>query len=138
MRILLLAAFAFLAGLSISLGKEKAGAQVWLLTLLEQDGEELAIPSEKEILIVIDGQGSVTGTTGVNRFSSQFERKGNSLEWTEAFKLTRRAGSPEMMNFERAFLKALRNSNMIEQQGEVLTFKSGQDAKAARLRFRMR
>ncbi|MDX2080338.1 MAG: META domain-containing protein [Terrimicrobiaceae bacterium] len=49
---------------------------------------------------------AVAGSTGVNRFGGACTIEGDRLTF-ERFRTTRRAGSPEAMDIERAFLDAL-------------------------------
>jgi heat shock protein HslJ len=105
------------------------------------DAESLAIPEGRCTLSSIEGfgipaglrhhpflsveaQGRVSGFSGVNRFSGALDPDGERV--FPPLATTRRAGPPEAMALETAFLSALGNAAAVELGEKRLTL-SGPD-----------
>jgi len=92
----------------------------WKLTKI---GDSLIENTDHELSLVIAEDGKVNGNTGVNLLMGQLSADQQTLFGTLA--TTRRAGAPEMMQRENAFLDALRKSNRFEVDGATLTLLEG-------------
>lgn len=92
----------------------------WKLTKI---GDSLIENTDHELSLVIAEDGKVNGNTGVNLLMGQLSADQQTLFGTLA--TTRRAGAPEMMQRENAFLDALRKSNRFEVDGTTLTLLEG-------------
>ena len=63
----------------------------------------------------------VTGYSGVNIFSGGYSTNGSHLRMS-SMASTRRAGSPELMQFEATYLKALSATRSYRVDGDILEF----------------
>lgn len=88
----------------------------WKLTKI---GDSLIENADHEPVLIVTDDGKVNGNTGVNLLMGQLSTDPQKLFGTLA--TTRRAGTPEMMQRENAFLDALRKSNRFEVDGVILT-----------------
>lgn len=107
----------------------------WVLESI--DGFELPENLPRRPAVVVTADGSVQGSTGVNRFRGALDNDGNRLFGPLAS--TRRAGPPKAMALEAAFLYALNVAIAVEArdnrvilsgaEGQRLTLdRSGPDA----------
>lgn len=104
--------------------EKKLVDDVWRLKSMTEGGESVSVPItiRGEVTMQLQKGGMVTGASGVNRFRGQAEIDPQGrVEWKSGFMTTRRGGPPELMEFERRFLAALKR---------VDTFTSGQELKA--------
>jgi heat shock protein HslJ len=92
----------------------------WKLTKI---GDSWIENTDHELSLVIAEDGKVNGNTGVNLLMGQLSTDQQKLFGTLA--TTRRAGAPEMMQRENAFLDALRKSNRFEVDGKTLMLLEG-------------
>ena len=72
------------------------------------------------------GDGSLSGSTGVNRMFAQYEIRDGVLE-VGAAGCTLMAGAPEAMEVERRFLSALQAGGAVDLSGDALEIGSGDD-----------
>ena len=81
--------------------------------------------AESSVLIEFPGDGTVAGTTGVNRFGGIAEIDGQKIRF-DRLRSTRRAASPELMDQESRFNRALANTEQfsIDSAG-ILTLLGG-------------
>lgn len=72
--------------------------------------------------VQFEREGRVNGFASVNRFfgSLAIDPQGR-LEWSDGFGSTKMAGAPEAMRQEDAFMKALRATERLALDGDVLT-----------------
>ena len=72
----------------------------------------------------------VTGNTGVNMLNGTYELSGAALQFGPMI-TTRRAGAPELMQQESAFLKALEKTAKADLKGRSLTLRDAGGAALA-------
>ncbi len=65
--------------------------------------------------------GTLKGDTGVNIYEGSYDMDGDSLALDPAFQVTERAGSPEAMDQEGAYLAALGRTKVYRIEDGVLT-----------------
>lgn len=82
----------------------------WELESIE--GFELPDDLSRRPILTVAANGDVQGSTGVNRFSGTLDTDGSRL--FRPLATTRRAGPPEAMALEAAFLKALDGAVAVE------------------------
>ncbi len=84
--------------------------------------------------IALAADGSVTGTTGVNRLTGRVEAEGLGSDALGFAPLatTRRAGPPAAMELERRFLQVLEMTDRMRREGAALVLARG-DRELARL-----
>jgi heat shock protein HslJ len=103
----------------------------WVLTRL---GGEAAMPAEVSarpwFRLDPSDKRRVTGNTGVNLCNGTYELTGRALQFGPMIS-TRRAGSPELMSQELAFLKALEKTATVDLAGRTLTLRDGNQAPLA-------
>jgi heat shock protein HslJ len=88
----------------------------WQLESLE--GHTLPDPARRRPMLTVTAEGAVHGSTGVNRFSGVLDPDGRGLFGPLA--TTRRAGPPEAMALEAAFLKALDSATAVEARDDQI------------------
>jgi len=130
--------FAFLSGCASVTGKDSA-AQIldaqtarrlhqrnWDLKALRVDGRQIVIDVDTKISIGFSPGGKVAGIAAVNRFSANYSLSADGkLSWSGVgIAATRNTGPPELMQKERAFLKALLRANVAILAGRVLLLQS--------------
>ena len=96
----------------------------WILTDLPGSPEKVPVPPPEAPAAVPEfrfdpGEKRVTGSTGVNRFSGPYELSGGSLRFGR-LATTRRAGLPELMRLEDAYLQALTSTRAHRSEGQTL------------------
>jgi len=103
----------------------------WVLTRL---GGQAAMPAEVSarpwFRLDPSEKRRVTGNTGVNLCNGTYELTGRALQFGPMIS-TRRAGSPELMSQELAFLKALEKTATVDLAGRTLTLRDGNKAPLA-------
>ena len=103
----------------------------WVLTRL---GGQAAMPAELHarpwFRLDPSDKRRVTGNTGVNLCNGTYELTGRALQFGPMIS-TRRAGSPELMSQELAFLKALEKTATVDLAGRTLTLRDGNKAPLA-------
>ena len=103
----------------------------WVLTRL---GGQAAMPAEVSarpwFRLDPSDKRRVTGNTGVNLCNGTYELTGRALQFGPMIS-TRRAGSPELMSQELAFLKALEKTATVDLAGRTLTLRDGNKAPLA-------
>ena len=84
-----------------------AGVQ-WILQQMTIDGEAFELAGEKPFIQFDADENKVTGFASLNRFFGSFKiDEAGRVQWPGPFGSTRMAGSPQQMEQEDAFLKAL-------------------------------
>ncbi|MDE5897727.1 MAG: META domain-containing protein [Treponemataceae bacterium] len=112
----------------------------WQLVHFEKDGvaQTIAISTLNIEEDEAAGSYSVSGFSGVNRFHGAYVVKGKQITVPVGFASTRMAGSPEAMEFESLFLRAMQSPSawsVVQEDGlPMLVIESG--AEAAKLSFR--
>ncbi|HTS52986.1 MAG TPA: META domain-containing protein [Burkholderiales bacterium] len=87
----------------------KLQTRQWALKSISTDGSQAVMDMQANMTLVFGADGRVTGYGSVNRFNGaySFSRDGK-LSWPgPGFITTRKAGPPELMEKERAYLEAL-------------------------------
>ena len=93
----------------------------WIVVAINGRSLTATIPSLRFL-----GDGSLSGSTGVNRMFAQYEIRDGVLE-VGAAGCTLMAGPPEAMEVERRFLSALQAGGAIDLSGDVLEIGSGDE-----------
>ncbi len=106
----------------------------WDLKTMTVDGTRVIMHTDGNMTLIFAPDGQAGGYAAVNNFSGRynFDEDGR-LRWNEAFAATRKAGPPELMDKERAYLagipkttRAILSGNALQLQNEdgntVLTF----------------
>ena len=98
----------------------------WDLKGLTVDGHQVVMDVAAQLTLSFGPDGRVTGFGGVNRFGGTYEVSADGkLTWTGAgFTATRKAGPPELMDKERAYLDGLRKVNVALLRKHGLTLQS--------------
>jgi heat shock protein HslJ len=107
----------------------------WRLESLQ--GEAIDPPASMDAetpSVALAADGSVTGTTGVNRLTGRVEAAGLGSDALGFAPLatTRRAGPPAAMELERRFLQVLEMTDRMRREGAALVLARG-DRELARL-----
>ncbi|MHC4554545.1 MAG: META domain-containing protein [Planctomycetota bacterium] len=80
----------------------------WFLQQMTVDGEAFELAGEKPFIQFDADENKVTGFASLNRFFGSFKiDEAGRVQWPGPFGSTRMAGSPQQMEQEDAFLKAL-------------------------------
>lgn len=106
----------------------------WQLKTITVEGTRVIMHTDGDMSLVFAADGQAGGYAAVNNFSGRysFDDKGR-LTWSPALAATRKAGPPELMEKERAYLsgipkttRAILSGNALQLQSEdgntVLTF----------------
>jgi heat shock protein HslJ len=89
----------------------------WTLSAI--DGFEIPEGGGRAPFLSVDAEGKVSGSAGVNRFSGSLDPDGANV--FRPLATTRRAGPPEAMALEKAFLNVLSHADSVEGNEERLT-----------------
>ena len=113
----------------------KISNRQWILKSISTDGGQGVMDLQANMTIVFGADGKVAGFGSVNRFSGAYSlTRDGRLSWPgPGFVTTRKAGPPELMEKERAYLAALpktdrailhQHSLQLQDEGEstLLTF----------------
>ena len=100
----------------------------WTLSAIE--GFDIPAGLRGEPGLSVDSEGRVSGFSGVNRFSGTLDPDGTGV--FRPLATTRRAGPPDAMALETAFLKALDSAAAVEGSEDQVTL-SGPDGSAVTL-----
>jgi heat shock protein HslJ len=103
--------------------------RVWNLKSISTDGSQAIMDFQANITLVFGPDGKVSGFGSVNRFHGAYAfAQDGKLSWPgPGFITTRKAGPPELMEKERAYLEALpktdrailqKRSLQLESEGE--------------------
>lgn len=105
------------------------------LVRFDFEGKRQILPRDAELNLSFGDQQKVNGYGGVNRFFGSYALKeGGDIRWRgSGFGATRRAGPPEHMQVEQAFLKSLHRTTRMTYIGTNLIL-SNEDP-AIRLEF---
>jgi len=98
----------------------------WELKSLVVDGREVVMDIQANMTLSFGSDGKVTGYAAINRFNGtcSFDQDGK-LNWTSrGFVTTRKAGPPELMEKERAYLEALPKTDRAILIGPALRLQS--------------
>ncbi len=106
----------------------------WQLKTITVDGTRVIMHTDGDMSLVFAPDGQAGGYAAVNNFSGRysFDEQGR-LTWSQGLAATRKAGPPELMEKERAYLggipkttRAILSGNALQLQSEdgntVLTF----------------
>lgn len=106
----------------------------WDLKTMTVDGTRVIMHTDADMTLIFTPDGQAGGYAAVNNFSGRYRFDQNGrLSWTEGFAATRKAGPPELMEKERAYLagipkttRAILSGNALQLQSDdgntVLTF----------------
>jgi heat shock protein HslJ len=86
----------------------------WDLKGLTLEGQQIVMDLDARVSIRFDANGQVSGIAAVNRYTGTYVLSADGkLGWgSPGFAVTRKAGPPELMQIEQAYLKALRVINV--------------------------
>jgi len=90
----------------------------WNVTYLALDGEKL-LPTNRTPTLLINANGSISGTTGCNRYFASIKQENNHFKIKD-IGTTRMACKGALMKQENLFLKSLELVAFFEQQNEIL------------------
>ena len=98
----------------------------WDLEGMTVEGRQIVMDVDATVTIRFDSAGQVGGLAGVNRYTGTYSLSAEGrLNWgTSGFATTRRAGPPELMEKERAYLDALRKVEVVIVSGPTLLLQS--------------
>ena len=84
----------------------------WELKSISTDGSQPVMDMQASMTLAFGADGKATGYGSVNRFTGAYSLTPNGqLTWPgPGFATTRKAGPPELMEKERAYLEALRKT----------------------------
>jgi heat shock protein HslJ len=84
----------------------------WELRSISTDGSQPLMDMQATMTLAFGADGKATGYGSVNRFTGPYSLASNGqLTWPgPGFATTRKAGPPELMEKERAYLEALRKT----------------------------
>ena len=93
---------------------------------LTVDGRQIVIDVDTAITIRFLPDGQVAGLAAVNRYSGTYSlNESGRLKWESVpTRVTRNAGPPELMEKERAYMRALAQTNAAILAGHVLVLQS--------------
>lgn len=98
----------------------------WVVTKMIARGREIPLPVRPVLSLSFSATGTVSGHSGINHFSAGYRKNGKTIEWTTAFRSTRKGGPKELQELETAFMNVLQRCTSIgEQETLVLTGKEG-------------
>lgn len=89
----------------------------WVLQQMESE----TVPSNVAANMTISADNTVAGFAGCNRFRGRFDEASKAVVGITS---TRKACSPELMQWERRFLDALSHLTSVEREGEALSVKT--------------
>jgi len=100
----------------------KLQSRQWGLKSIILDGNEILIDVDASMTLAFGADGKVTGYGSVNRFSGSYVFSPDGrLSWPGAGVVsTRKAGPPELMQKERAYLQALPKTDRAILKGHAL------------------
>jgi heat shock protein HslJ len=104
----------------------KLQGRQWELKSMTLDGRDIVMDIEANLTLAFGPNGKVTGYAAVNRFNGtySFSPDGN-LSWPgPGFVTTRKAGPPELMEKERAYLRALPQTDRAILRNHMLLLKN--------------
>ena len=98
----------------------------WTLKTLAVDGRQVVMDVDARITIRFEAGGQVFGFAAVNRFNGTYRlNEEGVLDWSRpGYAATRRAGPPELMEKERAFLSALGRTSAVILSRHALQLQS--------------
>ena len=113
----------------------KLQGRQWELKSMTLDSRDIVMDIEANLTLAFGPNGKVTGYAAVNRFNGTYSfSPDGKLSWpSPGFVTTRKAGPPELMEKERAYLRALPQTDrailrnhmlLLQNDGEstILTF----------------
>ena len=98
----------------------------WDLDGMTVEGRQIVMDVDATVTIRFDSAGQVGGVAGVNRYTGTYSlsAEGRLIWGSPGFASTRRAGPPELMEKERAYLEALRKVEVAILGGTTLLLQS--------------
>jgi heat shock protein HslJ len=108
----------------------------WELRSMTVDSRDIVMDLEANITLAFGPDGKVTGYAAVNRFNGTYSfGPDGRLSWPgPGFITTRKAGPPELMEKERAYLQALPKTDRAILHGKALHLQN--DGESTVLTFR--
>ena len=94
----------------------------WTLNKMVKDKQDVALIKDADVTFSYRGDGQVAGQATVNRYFGNFEMndKGD-INWEKTkFGMTMMAGSPELMDQEKAYMETLSKTDSMYRLGSVL------------------
>jgi len=98
----------------------KSAAATWVL----QQGADISLDKSRRPEMRMDAK-ELTGSTGCNNFSATISERPNKRVAIGRIVRTRMLCAPDQNKIENAFVRALEKTEVIREQGERLTFLSG-------------
>ena len=97
----------------------------WQLKTLTVDGQRVIMHTDGDMTLVFCADGRAGGYAAVNNFSGsyRFDESGR-LSWSEGLAATRKAGPPELMEKERAYLAGIPKTTRAILAGNALQLQS--------------
>jgi len=94
----------------------------WVLRSMTLDNRDSVMDLEANLTLAFGPNGKVTGYAAVNRFNGSYSfSPDGKLSWPgPGFVTTRKAGPPELMEKERAYLQALPQTDRAILKGHIL------------------
>lgn len=94
----------------------------WQLKSVTMDNRDMVMDLEANMTVTFGPDGKVSGYAAVNRFNGAYAfSPDGALSWPgPGFVTTRRAGPPELMEKERAYLQALPKTDRAILKGHTL------------------
>jgi heat shock protein HslJ len=94
----------------------------WDLKSISVDANQVILDLDANMTLVFGADGKVTGYGSINRFNGAYSfGQDGRLSWPgPGFITTRKAGPPELMEKERMYLEALRETNRAILKGKTL------------------
>jgi heat shock protein HslJ len=98
----------------------------WDLKGLTIEGRQIVMDVDATITIRFDAEGKVGGLAGINRYTGAYSVSAEGkLGWIKpGFAVTQRAGPPEVLDKERAYMEALGKVDAVILTGHTLLLQS--------------
>jgi heat shock protein HslJ len=97
----------------------------WEVKTMTVDGSRVIMHPDATLLLAFAPEGQVGGSGPVNQFRGGYAFSPDGrLSWTSPLSSTRRAGPPELMDKERAFLAGLPKTTRAVLAGDALQLQS--------------
>jgi heat shock protein HslJ len=97
----------------------------WQLKTITVDGTRVIMHTDGDMTLIFGPNGQAGGYAAVNNFSGRysFDQSG-TLTWSESLAATRKAGPPELMEKERAYLTGIPKTTRAILSGNALQLQS--------------
>ena len=102
----------------------------WLCTGYNNGKQAVtSVIGDAEITALFDEAGTVSGSSGVNRYNGAFNTDGDSIE-IGPLAMTKMAGDPELMEQETLYVAAMESAATYRLSGDTLELRTAEDALA--------